>query len=145
MTNDPFHPTTESLDPAECWRLMSTQVVGRVAAMVAGQVEIFPINLGIDGESVVVRTAPGTLLSNLIVSPEVVFETDGVEYRDRVPHAWSTLVRGKARFVESVDEEIRLAETGPQPWQAGVKNELVRIVPNQITGRRFPVTGDTRD
>ena len=145
MTNDPFHPTTESLEPAECWRLMSTQVVGRVASMVAGQVEIFPVNLGLDGESIVIRTAPGTMLSNLIVSPEIVVEADGVEYRDRVPHAWSTLVRGKAVFVESVDEEMQLEESGPQPWQAGVKNELVRILPHQVTGRRFPVTGDTRD
>ena len=145
MTNDPFHPTTETLEPAECWRLMSTQVVGRIASMVAGQVEVFPINLGLDGESVVIRTAPGTLLSNLIVAPEVVIEADGVEYVDRVPHAWSTLVRGKAVFVESVDEEMKLQEEGPQPWQAGVKNELVRIIPNKVTGRRFPVTGDTRD
>ena len=145
MTKDPFHPTTESLEPAECWRLMSTQVVGRIASMVAGRVEIFPVNVAVDAETVIIRTAPGTLLSNLIVAPEVVIETDGVEYRDRVPHAWSTLVRGKAVFVESVDEEMRLAEEGPQPWQAGVKNELVRIIPNTITGRRFPVTGDTRD
>ena len=145
MTKDPFHPTTEHLEPAECWRLMSTQVVGRIASMVAGQVECFPINLGVDGESVVIRTAPGTLLSNLIVAPEVVVEADGVEYRDKVPHAWSTLVRGKAAFVESVDEEMKLQESGPQPWQAGVKNELVRIIPTKVSGRRFPVTGDNRD
>lgn len=145
MTSDPFHPTTESLSAEECWRLMATQVVGRVAAAVSGRVELFPVNLGIDDESIVLRTSPGTMLSSIFSAPEVLVEVDGVEYRKRVPHAWSTVVRGTAAFIESVTEEMRLDQFGPQPWQAGVKNELVRITPTQVTGRRFPVTGDTRD
>jgi hypothetical protein len=58
---------------------------------------------------------------------------------------WSVLVRGHASRVDSVDEEEDLDEHGPQPWQAGVKNEFIRIRANEISGRRFPVTGDTRE
>lgn len=143
--NDPYHPTTEHLDSAECWRLMGTQATGRIAAMMAGRIELFPINLAVVDECVVLRTAPGTLMATLIAASEVVVEADGTEYRERVPHAWSVIVRGHASRVDSTDEEQELDENGPQPWQAGVKNEFVRITPSELTGRRFPVTGDTRD
>jgi nitroimidazol reductase NimA-like FMN-containing flavoprotein (pyridoxamine 5'-phosphate oxidase superfamily) len=143
--NDPYHPTTEYLDAGECWRLMASQATGRIAAVIAGRIELFPINLAIIDETVVMRTAPGTMMSTLIAAPEVVVEADGSEYRERVPHVWSVLVRGHASRVDSVDEEEDLDEHGPQPWQAGVKNEFIRIRANEISGRRFPVTGDTRE
>lgn len=145
VTTDPYHPTTERLPTQECWRLLATQPTGRIAAVMAGRLELFPINIAVIDDAVVVRTAPGTLLSTVIAATEVVIEGDGTEIRERVPYAWSVVVRGQAQLVSSVPGEEDLDETGPQPWQGGVKDDFVQIVPTEITGRRFPVTGDTRD
>lgn len=142
---DPYHPTTEKLTAAESWRLFDTQATGRIAAVMAGRIELFPINLSTHNDTIVLRTAPGTMLSTIVSSPEVVVEVDGTEIRERVPYAWSVVVRGTAEIVDSLPEEEALDLDGPQPWQAGVKDDLVQITPTEVTGRRFPITGDTRD
>lgn len=145
LVTDPYHPTTEKLAEPECWRLVESQPTGRIAAIMAGRIEIFPVNLAVLDDTVFIRTAPGTLLSTVVAAGEVVVETDGVEIRERVPHAWSVVVRGPAEVVSSVPQEADLDAYGPQPWQGGVKDDFVRITATEVTGRRFPVTGDTRD
>lgn len=145
MTTDPYHPTTEKLTRDECWRLMQTQPMGRVAAFMASRLELFPVNFAVIDGTIYIRTAPGTLLSTVLAAPEVVIEADGTEIRERMPHAWSVVVRGKAEEVSQAHEEEDLDENGPQPWQAGVKDDFVKIVPTEVSGRRFPVTGDTRE
>ncbi len=142
---DPYHPTTEALPAEECWRLLRSQPTTRIAGLMAGRIEVFPVNSAVIEDTVVIRTAPGTLLATMSASTEVVVEADGVEIREGVPHAWSVVLRGTTETVDSVPEEEDLDANGPQPWQGGVKDEFLKVTPSEITGRRFPVTGDTRE
>ena len=48
---------------------------------------------------------------------------------------WSVLVTGRARRVDDPDEIVALAALGLVPWAGGRRHVLVRIRPDEITGR----------
>ena len=54
-------PVTE-LTAEECWQLLASHEVGRLATTAGGVLDIFPITYVVDNESLVFRTGPGTKL-----------------------------------------------------------------------------------
>ena len=114
----------------DCWDMLQTQSVGRVAFTLDGQVEIFPVNYGLDGDGVIFRTNVGRKLSGTTLG-EVAFEVDSIEPQTKC--GWSVVIHGTARDISRFDslERRRAVET----W-AGSKDFLVRITPRTITGRR---------
>jgi len=138
------------LTPDECWGLLRTAQVGRLAVTVAGRPEIFPVNFVVDHGAVVFRTAEGTKLAALTVAPLVAFEADGrFPNRSDEPHephepheadeAWSVVLKGRTREIDRLDDVVATAELPLFPWHASPKGRFVRLVPDEITGRRFPV------
>ena len=127
----------DDLGESECWRLLATQPVGRVAVIVGHYPLVFPVNYALDGETIVFGTGTGTKL-HAIQSSNVTFEVDEIDVVHRA--GWSVLVRGAADEV-GPPQKPRLAEmvqaAGASPWAAGERSHLVRIVPYQITGRRI--------
>jgi uncharacterized protein len=125
----------EHLSPESCWDLLKTTPVGRIAVMVDGAPEVYPVNFVVDDRSVAFRTAPGTKLSGLDLFPTTCFEADVI---DPESHAgWSVMVKGRAAEVVRSDERSRLAARPLTLWTAGVKDHWVRIRPTQVTGRRI--------
>ena len=118
----------------ECWQLLRSHNLGRIAASAAGLVDIFPINYAVDDSlAVYFRTAPGTKLLELAINDRVAFEIDGVDRAD----AWSVVVKGRAERLER-QSEIDIAERlGLSPWIPSLKYRWVRIRPTDIAGRRF--------
>ena len=132
------------LTPDECWGLLRTAQVGRLAVTVGGRPEIFPVNYVVDHGTVVFRTAEGTKLAALTVAPEVAFEADGrypsgSAEPDRPDEVWSVVVKGRTREIDRLDDVVATAELPLFPWHAAPKGRFVRVVPHQVTGRRFPV------
>jgi uncharacterized protein len=126
-----------TLDAAACWELLRAAEVGRLAVSVAGGVDIFPINYVVDEGTIVFRTAEGTKLAACIIGPRVAFEADG--YDPHAGEAWSVVIKGHAREVQLLDEVPETAFGSLFPWQKGRKDRFVRVVPAQISGRRFQV------
>jgi uncharacterized protein len=119
----------------ECWRLLNTVVIGRLAVVIAEEPEIFPVNFVVDGTSLVFRTAEGTKLFALTARPGVAFEADGFDPDSG--EAWSVVLKGCAQRLEKFSE-IYAAEALPlAPWQPGVKQWFVRISQTAVTGIRF--------
>jgi uncharacterized protein len=130
-------PDVEELRHDECWRLMRTADIGRMAVVIGDHPEIFPVNFVVDGATVVFRTAAGTKLTAVLSAAAVAFETDGMDEKGR---AWSVMMYGPAHQVLKMDE---LLETGFLPlasWQSGSKERFVRIQPTSLTGRRFKIS-----
>jgi nitroimidazol reductase NimA-like FMN-containing flavoprotein (pyridoxamine 5'-phosphate oxidase superfamily) len=127
----------EHLSPAECWRLLGTEPVGRLGVLVDSAPEIYPVNHAVDGESIVFRTDPGSKLRGLDRSPSVCFEVDEMDVT--TSSGWSVLVKGRA--IEITDPvELRKARELPlRFWVSGEKGHWVRIVPIEVTGRRITV------
>lgn len=130
--NDMQNPVSV-LSDAECWERLATMAVGRIVTHVRDVVDIFPVNYAVDGESIVLRTAEGSKLIELVISEDVLFEVDDHTETD----AWSVIVRGKARKLER-EAEIAAAEALPlKPMVPTVKRHYVRIAPVSISGRYF--------
>jgi hypothetical protein len=127
---------TVKLGVSESWGLMREAVVGRLAVVPHDQPypDIFPVNFLVDHGTVVFRTAPGTKLAAAVDRP-VAFEVDG--YDPATGDAWSVVVKGTAREVKDLYEVLDALNLPLFPWHAAPKPRIVRIEPDQISGRRF--------
>lgn len=126
-----------ALDVQTCTTLLRSRHVGRLAVNEGTAPVILPVNYVLDTDnSIVIRTAPGTKLAWAERS-NVAFEVDDIAEDLRL--GWSVLVRGRAMKVSAYDGELyeRLAALPLEPWAGGEKNNIVRIVPYTITGRRI--------
>ena len=131
-------PGTEILDDQECWELLRSVAVGRIAVDIAGQPDIFPINFVVDDDGgIVFRSGPGTKLAGAVLSGHVAFEIDGYEPEHRT--AWSVVVKGRAHQLEHMAEVFAAEDLPLFPWVASQKPDFVKIVPDLVTGRRFHV------
>lgn len=117
-----------------CWELLRDNEVGRLAVIVDGHPEIFPINYVVDHGTVVFRTAEGTKLTAALASGGVAFEVDGATDGD----VWSVVLKGRAHEVTRLDESLNAAGLPIHPSQTGKKNHVIRIDPDTVSGRRFP-------
>jgi uncharacterized protein len=81
---------------AECRELLAGHKLGRLAILVEGQPQIFPINYAMNDQVIVLRTGPGTKLRFAPMS-KVAFEID--EYDPATRGGWSVMVQGLAHEV----------------------------------------------
>jgi nitroimidazol reductase NimA-like FMN-containing flavoprotein (pyridoxamine 5'-phosphate oxidase superfamily) len=131
MTELPIH---------ECWALVREAVVGRLATVLDGRPEIFPVNHVVDHGSVVIRTAAGAKLESAVGRP-VAFEVDGYDVEHR--SAWSVVVKGRAVELTRLHEVLDAMGLPLFPWHGSSKPHFLRIEASEVTGRRFVVSGGT--
>lgn len=125
----------QTMDEGECWARLGNHVVGRLVVTVGHQPDIFPVNYRLDDDEIVVRTAEGTKLAAALLGGRVAFEIDDI---DELTHSgWSVVVHGTARESKSVDDVMHDDEIDTDPWATGPKRRVIRITPDQITGRRI--------
>jgi uncharacterized protein len=123
----------ELIGEDDCWELLLSSSLGRLAVSVGGEPDIYPVNFVASDRRLVFRTAEGTKLLELTVNARVAFETDGVG-RDE---AWSVVAKGTARILEK-QSEIAAADQLPlRPLIPTLKYVYVEISPTEVTGRRF--------
>lgn len=137
MSNEPS-TQVQNLEHHECWALLRTVSVGRLAVLVDGRPDIFPVNFTVDGGTLVFRTSQGTKLSAASGDAPVAVEADGVDPGTGL--AWSVVIKGTAGLVKSTEDVLETSRLYLFPWQAGRKDAFVRITPESVTGRRFKVT-----
>jgi uncharacterized protein len=125
------------LDVGACWALLRRASVGRLAVVVEGRAEIFPVNYVVDHGTVVFRTAPGTKLAAVVDGGPVAFEIDGSD-RDS-NEAWSVVLTGRAEQVRDIESLVDVTGLALRPWSGSPKHCFVRVGPGEVTGRRFPV------
>ena len=140
----PTHGETaaDQLTSSQCWDYIRKARFGRLAVIVDGHPEIFPVNFAVDHGTVVFRTAAGTKLAGALSGNPVAFEIDG--YDDNLSSAWSVVLKGTAGLLEDNGELMASDELPLFPWQSGVKNAFVRVEPEQTSGRRFLISNAAR-
>lgn len=137
-------PTLEEISREECFRLLASQFIGRVAVAEFGAAPlVVPVNFLLDGEAVVFRTDYGSKFRLAVLSEHPVsFEVDGID--PGRPSGWSVLLQGAATEIgESEWERHSLSA-----WAPGSKRLWVRIVADVVSGRRIQLTpypGSDRD
>jgi nitroimidazol reductase NimA-like FMN-containing flavoprotein (pyridoxamine 5'-phosphate oxidase superfamily) len=143
MDKDPTNATARDLaylDVTTCWALLRQVELGRLAVVIDAAPDIFPVNHIVEHGTVVFRTAEGTKLAAALSGATVAFEADGFDREaGEAGEAWSVVVKGPASEIHDPDELIETFRLLLAPWQGSAKPRFVRISPQQITGRRFPV------
>lgn len=138
MTTLP-HPETEVLDTHTCLELLRSTPMGRLAVVVDDKPQIFPVNHVVDHGGIAFRTAAGTKLAGA-TGHDVAYEIDGYDLQEG--KAWSVVVHGVARETKAIDEVVAALALPLHPWAPGSpKPHVLRIEPEEITGRRFHIGG----
>ncbi|MDN3029288.1 pyridoxamine 5'-phosphate oxidase family protein [Streptomyces sp. S.PB5] len=135
--NDGFR----ELDRTECLHLLAGPPVGRIVHTHKALPAVLPVNFGLDGGAVVLRTAAASELVRAIDGVVVAFEADEVDAVAR--SGWSVVVTGRAAVVTDPAEHARLCRVGPRSWAPSPMEVFVRIEPELVTGRQL-VGGRTR-
>lgn len=126
----------EEIPAAESWELLGQHEMGRIAIVVDGKPQIFPVNYGLKGRVIVFRTAAGTKLAHAPESP-VAFEA--AEYDASAGAGWSVMVQGYGRDITEAADDFSWTARGARvhPAAPGEKLHMIAVDPTQISGRRF--------
>jgi nitroimidazol reductase NimA-like FMN-containing flavoprotein (pyridoxamine 5'-phosphate oxidase superfamily) len=131
-----------AISAEDCYLLLAGSSVGRLGVVVDGYPTIVPVNYGMDGHVVVIRTRPGTKLSHADHA-KVTFQVDEVDHRNHT--GWSVLMRGFGRMLSPADDREVATSTwgaGAVPWAPGANEFWLRISPDELTGRRITTADD---
>ena len=126
------------LSERECARLLKTKSVGRIAFVVDGRPEIFPVNYAFEEGVVVFRTSEGMKLEHGPYAA-AAFEVDDLDSDKGV--AWSVVVHGTAQDISSSIDALseRLRKLVITPAAPGTRKSWMAIYAERITGRRFAI------
>ncbi|QDG67759.1 MULTISPECIES: pyridoxamine 5'-phosphate oxidase family protein [unclassified Pseudarthrobacter] len=121
------------LSDEQSWKVLKRCQHGRLAVCALGKPDIYPINFLAHAGVLLMRTNPGTKLAELTVNERVAFEVDEVIDEE----AWSVVVVGTARVIESQSEIDEADKLPLKPWIPTRKYTYVEITPTVIHGRHF--------
>lgn len=134
-------PEVEVLGLHDCWRYLRTVSLGRMAFSHGDTVEVLPVNYLPTNGTLLIRSGAGTKLDAAAARQPVSLEADGLNQYGTI--AWSVVVKGHAAVVTDAEEVQDAMEGGLSPWQPGHKNNLIRVTPVEIAGRRFVIAPPT--
>ena len=129
----------EVLAEDECRRLLGSRTLGRLALVVDGTPQIFPVNYAFAEGVVIIRSAPGLKLQHSPMT-EVAFETDMEDAKAGI--AWSVMVQGTAfDITDTLDTRYeRLRHMRVEPEAPGKHDHWMGVYVHRISGRRFALS-----
>lgn len=129
-----IHHRHEDLDIEECWRLLRSTTMGRIA-FVHDVVRVLPVSYVVRDEAIYFRTSPYSTIAGLRRDGAASFQIDA--FADVLQTDWSVLACGHAQPV--VDNDLLRDLWGPgrpEPWADGIRSLFIGFRPEQLTGRR---------
>jgi uncharacterized protein len=121
------------MNEQECWELLRSTPIGRVAMTIGDEVEVFPVNYEIREDSLYIRTAEGTKLFGIAMGRPIAFEID--DWDDE--SGWSVIAKCSARQLDHAYEIQEAEQLALTRWVPDSADVLVRLTPIKVTGRRF--------
>ncbi|MFE7846323.1 pyridoxamine 5'-phosphate oxidase family protein [Microbacterium sp. NPDC057407] len=127
-------PMPTHLTTAECWTLLESETLGRLALIGDdGVPDLFPVNYVAHEGAIYIRTAHDSKILRIVAHPVAGFEVDGSE-GDEV---WSVVVRGAiARLTDDAEIE-RVGARRIVSWSPRQKPYVIKLTAHTVTGRRF--------
>jgi uncharacterized protein len=122
------------LNASDCWQLLPTQEVARVAWNGPDGVSIVPDNFTVRDRALWFRTQPYSELARQCKGGWVVVEVDHLEPVER--SAWSVVEVGPTQLVASSEAPDQVLQM--QVWvPGGARSLVVRVDPVRLTGRQI--------
>jgi nitroimidazol reductase NimA-like FMN-containing flavoprotein (pyridoxamine 5'-phosphate oxidase superfamily) len=131
----PYRAELETLDRPQCLGLLETVRVGRLVFTEGALPAVQPVNFRMHDGHVVIRIAGGGKLAAATDRSVVAFQAD--ELDPDLFSGWSVTVVGHAELISDVRELLAMSGSWLQPWVAGRRGNFVRILTEQVTGRRL--------
>jgi nitroimidazol reductase NimA-like FMN-containing flavoprotein (pyridoxamine 5'-phosphate oxidase superfamily) len=134
-------PVLETLDEAECLRLIAPGGIGRLVFAGRWDLTVLPVNYKMLDGAILFRTAQDSAtdedLRTGIAHAEyrVAFEVD--DFDMQAHEGWSVLVQGPAHHLDTEEERHHALAAGVEPWPAGSREHFIEIRPARLTGRRI--------
>ena len=131
------------LSEREALALAATMPVGRLAHVLGDRLFVTPLNFLLDDRDVLLRTADGTeLLAAAGRHAPAALQVDDLSNWSR--SGWSVLIRGDLTEVTDPEQVDRVRSSNLRPWAGGKRDHVVRLVGEEVTGRRIePGPGGT--
>jgi len=127
------------LDEDACWDLLPRARVGRLAwTDPDGRVLVVPVNFGLDGRAVVVRTGDTVLLAAARAGARCAFQADDLEPGLR--SGWTVLADGHLHVVVDPGSAERLGQL-VSPWLRVPRPHVLLFEATRISGRRLQAVG----
>jgi uncharacterized protein len=117
----------------DCWQLLSTEEIARVAWLGPDGVAIVPVTYVVADRALWFRIQPYSELGRQGKGGRVAVEADHLDRATK--SAWSVVVIGTTRLVDPGDapDEVLHLDT----WIPGPRSLVVRVDPVEVTGRRL--------
>ena len=124
------------LSDEDCWSLLRSHRLGRVAIVIEGRPRIFPVSYAAGEDTVVFRTEPGAKLQYGPGSA-ACFEID--DYDQRTSMAWSVMVVGVLKDItDATDARSRgLRRLAVEPVAPGRRVHWLALGADEVSGRSF--------
>jgi nitroimidazol reductase NimA-like FMN-containing flavoprotein (pyridoxamine 5'-phosphate oxidase superfamily) len=131
------------LSETECWRLLGSHDLGRIAFLIDDWPQVFPVNYATGEGAVLFRSTSGAKTTHGPGS-RACFEIDG--WDDIAGIGWSVMVQGTIRDItDATDEQaLELRQLSLHPAPPGVRNHLLALPAIRVTGRHFGGAGIVR-
>lgn len=124
----------EPLGRQQCFDLIESHHLGRIAWQAADRPQILPITYALHQGSVYFRTLPDGILAELAQPTSVALEVDDLDQQTR--SGWSIVLQGRTSAVSEPDELADLwTSDSLVPWASGNRTLFIRIHPERIAGR----------
>jgi nitroimidazol reductase NimA-like FMN-containing flavoprotein (pyridoxamine 5'-phosphate oxidase superfamily) len=125
-----------SLSEEQCWTYLRGQRLGRLAIVVDGSPQVFPVNYAVGERSIVFRTALG---AKLTYGPGSVacFEIDG--YNQHAREGWSVVAVGHLEEITDLEDarSEALRRLQVDPVAPGARLHWIALHAERVTGRHF--------
>ena len=124
------------LTEEQCWVYLQIHQLGRLAIVVGGCPQVFPVNYAVGEKAIVFRTEPGSKLKH---GPGSVacFEIDGYDPHTR--EGWSVTAVGPLEEITNAEDarSRALRQLPVDPLAPGARLHWIALNAEKVTGRRF--------
>jgi uncharacterized protein len=135
------HRSFDILGDGECLWLLQSMKLGRLGVTIGALPAIFPVNYAMYAGDIYFRTDRGTKLAAALRKAAVAFQIDSFD--DRHHHGWAVQAVGIAEVVPEEQAKELTDVVFVEPWAPGPHEQLVRIRPEFLSGRRVGFTHRT--
>ena len=124
------------LTEEQCWVYLQTHQLGRLAIVMGGRPQIFPVNYATGEKAIVFRTEPGSKLAHGAGSV-ACFEIDGHDQHAR--EGWSVTAVGPLQEITDAEDarSRALRQLPVDPLAPGARLHWIALNAEKVTGRHF--------
>jgi hypothetical protein len=138
---DPGSDGVHELTMEECYRLLATAQLGRLALSHRALPVVLPVSFLLHERTIVIQTTAGSVLDAAREVPVVAFETDDIDPRTYA--GWSVVVTGLMRVVTNAKARSMFECSPAFPRITSEPRHFLTVTPRLVSGRRrLLIVGD---